>query len=421
MNQPRIAYLINQYPTVSQTFIRREICALEQQGFNILRIALQGWDAKLVDEDSQRERMHTRYVLQEGAFVLLWAVLQILLTAPVRFFSALILAIRMMRGSERTLTYHLVYFAEACRILPWLRSFDAKHIHAHFGNNSAEVAMLVNALGGPTYSFTLHGQNELLFGGTSEKVHRAAFVVAISSYGRSQLYRKVEHVHWPKIKVIHCGLDTAFHDFAPVQPTALPRLVCVGRLCEAKGQLLLVEAAHRLAQKNIIFELVLAGDGEMRAELDSLIDQYKLNGQIRITGWLNVSQVREEMLAARGLVLPSFSEGLPIVIMEAMALRRPVLSTYVAGIPELVLPGVTGWLFPAGSIDDLMTAIEDILSKTTDELRTMGDAAYMRVLQRHSIETESAKLAKLFRKSANEDYVISQVFYASHNTNRTPP
>lgn len=395
----RVAYLINQYPMVSQTFIRREIRELEHQGLDILRIALQGWNAELVDEEDQRERSRTSYVLQGGAPPLLWAVLRALLSKPARFLSALMLAIRMMRGSERTLPYHLVYLAEACRIMPWLKSFGATHVHAHFGNNSAEVAMLINALGGPTYSFTLHGQNELLFGGTVEKVRRATFVVAISSYGRSQLYRKVEHAQWPKIKVVHCGLDTAFHDIAPVHFPSTPRLVCVGRLCEAKGQLLLIEAVHRLAQKGIKFELVLAGDGEMRAELDELINLYKLSGQIRITGWLNGSQVREEILAARGLILPSFSEGLPIVIMEAMALRRPVLSTYVAGIPELVLPGVTGWLFPAGSIDDMMNAIEDFLGKSIDELSEMGDAAYARVLERHSIKLEAAKLANLFRES----------------------
>ena len=400
MSQPRIAYLINQYPLVSHTFIRREIHALENQGLDILRIALQGWDADLVDDEDKKERLLTRYVLRQGAFAMLWSVLRLLLTMPRRFLSALVLAIRMRRDSVRSLPYHLVYLAEACLILPWLKSFGAVHLHAHFGNNSAEVAMLVNALGGPPYSFTLHGQNELLFGGTDEKVHRAAFVVAISSYGRSQLYRKVEHAHWPKIKVIHCGLDTAFLNTAPVLPAASPRLVCVGRLCEAKGQLLLIEATHRLAQAGIFLELVLAGDGEMRKELEELIERYELNAQIRITGWIHGSQVREEILAARGLVLPSFSEGLPVVIMEAMALRRPVLSTYVAGIPELVTPGVTGWLFPAGSIDDLTESMADFLGKSTAELSKMGNAAFERVLQRHAIDTESAKLAKLFREAS---------------------
>ena len=404
---------------ISHTFIRREIHALERQGFDILRIALQGWNAELVDGEDQLERARTRYVMQKGAFALLWAVLRTLLTTPGRFLPAFVLAVRMGRGSERPLPYHLAYFAEACRILPWLKSFGAVHMHAHFGTNSAEIVMLVHALGGPPYSFTVHGQDELLFGGLAEKVRRAAFVVAISSYGRSQLYRKVEHAFWPKVKVVHCGLEAAFHEVTPVPLPQVPRLVCVGRLCEAKGQLLLVEATHRLSSKGTKFELVLAGDGEMRAEVETLITRYGLTRQIRITGWISGDQVRKEILASRGLVLPSFTEGLPVVIMEAMALRRPVLSTYVAGIPELVRPGETGWLFPAGSIDGLMDAIEDFLTKSTDELIEMGEAAYVRVLERHSIDTESAKLAKLFRESRHENSVIA-VGATAHRTNRNP-
>ena len=393
----RIAYVINQYPKVSHTFIRREILALERQGFDILRIALRGWDAELVDEEDQRERTHTRYVLQEGAFPLLLAMLRTLLTSPGRFFSALVLASRMGRGAERSLPYHLAYLAEACRILPWLKAFGATHVHAHFSTNSAEVVMLVNALGGPSYSFTVHGQVELYFGGLGEKARRAAFVVAISSFGRSQLYHRIEHVHWHKVKVVHCGLEPKFHMVEPIPPAATPRLVCVGRLSKEKGQLLLIESAHQLAGKGISFELVLAGDGEMRAEVESLIAWYGLAGQVRITGWISSNQVREEILAARGLVLPSFSEGLPVVIMEAMALHRPVLATYVGGIPELVQQGENGWLFPAGSIDELTAAMEDCLLKSPNELKKMGDAGYLRVIERHSIDTEISKLAKLFR------------------------
>ncbi|MDO8412260.1 MAG: glycosyltransferase family 4 protein [Gallionellaceae bacterium] len=393
----RIAYVINQYPKVSHTFIRREILALERQGFNILRIALRGWDTELVDEEDQRERMHTRYVLQGNTLTLLWAVLRTLLTAPMRFLPALILAIRMGRGAVRPWPYHLAYFAEACRILPWLKSFGATHVHAHFSTNSTEVVMLAHALGGPPYSFTMHhGQVELQFGGLREKVHRAAFVVAISSFGRSQLYRRLEYVCWPKIKLIHCGLEPEFHAVEPTLAVATPHLICVGRFSREKGQLLLVEAAKRLAEKGIKFDLVLAGDGEMRTEIENLIARYKLTGHIRITGWISSNQVRAEILAARGLVLPSFTEGLPVVIMEAMALRRPVLATYVGGIPELVKAGEHGWLFPAGSIDDLATAMEDCLSASPDVLKKMGDAAYLRVMEQHSIDREAARLAALF-------------------------
>ena len=326
----RIAYVINQYPKVSHSFIRREILALERQGFKIQRIALRGWDGDLVDEEDQQERARTRYVLQDGLFALLSAVLRMMLTAPIRFLCALSLTVRMGRRAERPLPYHLAYLAEACRMLPWLKSFGATHVHAHFGTNSTEVAMLVHALGGPPYSFTVHGPEEFdkpQAIGLGEKIRRSAFVVAISSFARSQLHRWVEHEHWPKIHVVHCGLEPAFHEVTPIPPPARPRLVCVGRLCEQKGQLLLIDAAHRLATKGIEFELVLAGDGELRTEIEALIDKFGLSNRVRITGWISGDSVRREILAARGLVLPSFAEGLPVVLMEAMALRRPVLTT----------------------------------------------------------------------------------------------
>lgn len=408
MNKLRIAYFINQYPKVSHTFIRREILALERQGFDVLRIALQGWNAELADAEDVLEREQTRYVLQAGVFTLLLSALRVLVTRPVRFLVALRLAAKMGWHADRPLPFHLIYLAEACRILPWLKEFGARHVHAHFGTNSAEVVMLANALGGPTYSFTVHGPDEFdrpLFLGIGEKVRRSAFVVAISSYGRSQLYRWVAHAHWFKVNVVHCGLERAFHDVVPVPPPPVPRFVCVGRLWADKGQLMLIEAVHRLNQKGISLELVLAGDGEMRAELEALIARYRLTGQVRITGWISSSQVREEILAARALVLPTFAEGLPVVIMEAMALRRPILTTFIAGIPELVCHGENGWLFPAGAVDELEAALEECISLPVSELERMGEQGHSRVLQRHDIDCEAAKLAVLLRDAIGSDSI----------------
>lgn len=396
----RIAYFINQYPKVSHSFIRREILALERNGFEVHRIALRGWDGELVDAEDLRERERTRYVLQDGLKGLLLPVLQVLRAQPRRFFAALVLALRMGQCADRSWPYHLVYLAEACRLLPWMREFGAEHVHAHFGTNSTEVVMLAEALGGPAYSFTVHGPEEFdkpQFIHLGEKVRRAAFVVAISAYGRSQLFRWVDHAHWPKVQVVHCGLEQGFHDVPPVAMPAAPRLVCVGRLCEQKGQLLLMQAAGLLAEQGHEFEIVLAGDGEMRAEIEALVERYGLQARVRITGWISSEQVRAEILAARALVLPSFAEGLPVVIMEAMALRRPVLTTYVAGIPELVCHGENGWLFPAGSVEELATALADCLAQPAEVLERMGEAAYRRVLVRHDIDTEAAKLAALFR------------------------
>jgi colanic acid/amylovoran biosynthesis glycosyltransferase len=397
----KIAYLVNQYPKVSHSFIRREIVALERQGFEVERFALRGWGDALVDAQDLDERARTRYVLQGGAFMLALAVLRQLWAAPIRFTRAFALALRMGRRAARPWPVHLAYLSEACRIVAWLRRSGARHLHAHFGTNPAEVAMLAGALGGPPYSFTVHGPEEFdqpEFLHLAEKIRRAAFVVAISSYGRSQLYRWIGQRDWPKVQVVHCGIEPAFHaDADKAPPPGAARLVCVGRLCEQKGQLLLVSAVGRLVRKGRPVELVLAGDGEMRAELESLIDHGGLRSCVRITGWIDSAAVRAEILAARALVLPSFAEGLPVVIMEAMALRRPVLSTYVAGIPELVRHGVDGWLFAAGDVDALVAALEDLLATPAATLAAMGEAGRARVLKRHAIEVEAAKLACLFR------------------------
>ncbi|MFK0268639.1 glycosyltransferase [Pseudomonas asiatica] len=399
----RIAYFINQYPKVSHSFIRREILALERQGVEVQRIALRGWDAELQDAEDSSEQARTRYVLQRGVKGLLAPSWQVLRAQPRRFFQALWLAMRLGLRADRAWPYHLVYLAEACQVLQWLQAGEAKHVHAHFGTNSTEVVMLANVLGGPAYSFTVHGPEEFdkpQFLHMGEKVRRAAFVAAVSSYGRSQLFRWVAHDHWAKVKVVHCGLERSFHEVAPVGVPTAPRLVCVGRLCEQKGQLLLLEAARVLAARSIAFELVLAGDGEMRGQIEALIARHGLQQQVRITGWISSAQVREEILAARALVLPSFAEGLPVVIMEAMALRRPVLTTYVAGIPELVRPGENGWLFPAGAVDELAAAMADCLAQPAEALQRMGEAARQRVLQRHDIDTEAARLAGYFKASA---------------------
>lgn len=399
----RIAYFINQYPKVSHSFIRREILALERQGIEVQRIALRGWDAELQDAEDASERDKTRYVLRSGIKGLLIPTLQVLRAQPRRFFQALWLALRLGLRADRAWPYHLVYLAEACQVLQWLQAGEAKHVHAHFGTNSTEVAMLANVLGGPAYSFTVHGPEEFdkpQFLHMGEKVRRAAFVAAVSSYGRSQLFRWVAYDQWAKVKVVHCGLERSFHEVAPVSLPTAPRLVCVGRLCEQKGQLLLLEAARLLAARSIAFELVLAGDGEMRGQIEALIARHGLQQQVRITGWISSAQVREEILAARALVLPSFAEGLPVVIMEAMALRRPVLTTYVAGIPELVRPGENGWLFPAGAVDELAQAMADCLAQPAEVLQHMGEAARQRVLQRHDIDTEAARLAGYFKASA---------------------
>ena len=400
MVKTKIAYVINQYPKVSHTFIRREIVALERDGFEVVRIALRGWKDEVIDPEDLRERERTRYVLEGGLLPLLSATLSVALRKPMRFAAALWVALRFTRRSDRPAILHFAYLAEACRLLPWLANDRVRHVHAHFGTNSAEVALFTHLLSGLSYSFTTHGPDEFdkpEFIRLPEKIRHATFVVAISSFARSQLLRWTDETQWQNIKVVHCGVDQRF--LGPSRPVAesCKRLVYVGRLSRGKGLMPLLSAASLLVREGVHFELVLAGDGEMRARLEKSIGTLGLSGFVRISGWLTNDQVRNEILEARALVMPSFAEGLPIVIMEAMALERPVLATYVAGIPELVKHGEDGWLFPAGSVDELASAMRECVEAPVSEIVRMGAHARERALLRHNIDKEVKPLADLFR------------------------
>lgn len=397
-----IAYLINQYPKVSHSFIRREIISLEACGIRVKRFSLRSCSTELVDEADKVELTRVRVVLAVGIVSLLFRLLRVAVTRPIRFLQALWLTLRLGWCSERGVLRHLAYLAEACILLRWFSDSDVAHVHAHFGTNSTTVAMLCRVIGGPPYSFTVHGPEEfdkVKSIALVEKVERAAFVVTVSCFGKSQLYRWCEQRQWSKIHVVHCGVDDGFLAQPSIAVEAEPRLVCVGRLCEAKGHLVLLQAVGQLATEGLQFKLVLVGDGPLRAEIETLSARLGLQNYVEVLGWASNSEVRQHILASRAMVLPSFAEGLPVVLMEALALGRPVISTYVAGIPELVEPGVCGWLVPPGSIEALTAAIRVALQLPVEKLEQMGKAGAERVAQRHDASIEARFLAALFRSS----------------------
>jgi len=391
-----IAYILNSYPQPSHSFIRREIRALEAQGHNVTRLAMRAGDAPLVDTQDIEEAAATHYVLRAGAMALLRATVLNLSLNPIRFASAMALAWRCGRRSEAGVFKHLIYLGEAAYTAKVCEAGDIIHTHAHFGTNATAVAMLCHALGGPQYSFTVHGPEEydaprvLSLG---EKIARSKFTVAITSYGRSQLSRWATPADWDKIKVVHCGVDTS-HFPAPVpMPAGSARFVAIGRFVEQKGQLLALEAMAELVKSQKDAHLTLIGDGEMRAQIEARIDALNLTNHITLTGWVDEARILAELQNAHALLMPSFAEGLPMVIMEAMAAGRVVIATYIAGIPELVQDGKTGWLVPAGDAHALSTAMADLAQTPSEVLADMADAARTRVLARHDVQTEAAKLA----------------------------
>jgi len=399
----KVGYLVNQYPKVSHTFIRREILALERQGLQVSRFALRGWDAEVKGEQDLAERGRTRHILRGGLAGLLARAFVKVVTSPSQSWRALACALQLSRHAERSWPYHLMYFVEACTLVRWLAEEQVEHLHAHFGTNSAEVALLCHLLGGPTFSFTVHGPEEFdkpKFLHLREKIHHAAFVVAISSFGRSQLWRWLPAEEWSKVAVVHCAIERQFFvNAVDVQANDSMRLINIGRLCAQKGQLLLVEAAGKLAAEGVEFELVLVGDGEMRGPIEAAIARLRLNGIVRIAGWIDSDAVRAELLGARALVMPSFAEGLPVVVMEAMAVGRPVVTTRIAGIPELVRDGQDGWLVPPGSLEDLVDAMRACLAASPADLSRMGANGQARVGQRHDADREAAKLVQLFNQA----------------------
>lgn len=394
----KIAYLVNQYPKVSHSFIRREILGLESHGLDVTRVTVRKVD-DIVDKKDKSEQEKTICILDLRKSLIIGAFLKTLLKTPGHFFRAFSIAVKYGRKNERGTLKHIIYFVEACVFKEICMKREIDHVHAHFGTNTTTVVLLAKLLGGPGYSFTVHGPEEFdspRYLQLGDKIKHSRFVCAISSFGRSQLMRWCHPDQWRKIHIIHCAVEESYLQQEDV-PFVDNRLVCVGRLAPQKAQVLILEAVKQLKIEGIDVQLILAGDGDLRSIIESYIDSMGLKENVKITGWLSSDQVMDELQSSRALILPSFAEGLPVVIMEALALKRPVVSTYVAGIPELV-DSECGVLIPAGSVEHIKKGIREILGKTPDEIRMMGEIGYERVKENHNPLIESGKLLELIEK-----------------------
>jgi glycosyltransferase involved in cell wall biosynthesis len=328
----------------------------------------------------------------------LWALLLVAVTRPLHFIDALKVTVRMGRLSDRGILRHLAYLVEACTLLGILKQHNIQHVHVHFGTNVATVARLIKRCGGPGYSFTVHGPTEFdsaIGFDLSGKISDAAFVLAITDYCSAQLRRWCIPADWEKIHVVRCTVGDDFFDaFEPFDPQCRT-FTCVGRLTPQKGQITLIDAFARLIKTGHDADLVFVGDGELRGAIEEKIKSAGLENHVTITGYVSESEVRRQLIASRVMVLPSFAEGLPMVIMEAFAVGRPVISTYIAGIPELVYPEQNGWLVPAGSTDRLVTALVEALKTPTERLGEMASAGRNRTFEQHRTVTEGERLEQI--------------------------
>jgi glycosyltransferase involved in cell wall biosynthesis len=394
----KIAYLVSEYPTVTHTFVRREILGLESLGIAVERFSIRKpTQARLVEAADQAEARRTAFVLDDkrqmvGAFA------RTALRRPMAWLRTLVHAIRFGIRSHAGLLRHLAYFIEACTIVELAKKKGVEHIHVHFGTNPAMVALLAKLLGGPTFSMMIHGPGEfdapeLIH--LPEKVAASEFVTAISSFAKSQVFRWSAPELWPKVHVVRCGVDAEFFQDAPPPVPNVNRLINIGRLGRSKAQPLLIEAVVRLVKEGLSPEVIIIGDGDLRGRLERMIVQHGVEKFVRLEGWQDGATVKALLRDSRGLVLPSFGEGLPVSIMESLALGRPVIATQIAGIPELVIDRETGWLIPAGDLDALVKAMREMLQAPIEQLSQMGLRGRTLVAKNHDALQEARKLAAL--------------------------
>ena len=416
----KIAYLMNTYPMTSTTFIRREIEALEERGLRIKRYAVRGWSEGLVDPRDIAEIKRTEYLLSGNVSRLLFAFLKEMVVNPAGLARGLSVWYRLNRAAKSAFVQHVAYLLQAVHLRQRSQADGIDHIHVHFSTNATAVAMLARVMGGAGYSFTAHGPDEFdapALSSIEMKIEKAAFVVAISNFCRSQLIRYSAAEYWDKIKVIRCGIDLDEFDVATGGDESSQTIVCVGRLCPNKGQFLLVDAVRAVSREFPSMKLILIGDGVSRPLIEQRIREAGLERWIELRGWVANTEVRDIIAQSRALVLPSFAEGLPIVFMEALALGRPVIATYIAGIPELVDSGC-GWIVPAGDQDGLIEAMRGVLGSNSQTLKEFGAEGRRRVERHHDVRSLARSLEQAFNEVGRARPAMADAEYTDQSTAR---
>jgi colanic acid/amylovoran biosynthesis glycosyltransferase len=404
----RIAYLASRYPQVSHTFIQREVGAVRRAGLTVETLAIRRAQPDEVLSRADREEFErTTSLLPVSPTKLISVQVRALRTAPFAYLRTLGTALRLTPGGARGTLWQLFYFAEAILMWSLCAERGIRHVHVHFANVSADVAMLATIFGGRasatetwTWSFTMHGPTEFYdvrHHRLAEKATDADFVVCISDFARSQLMALLPEKAWPKLRVVHCGVDPAI--YARPEPAQRAQqgieVLCVGRLVPEKGQTILLEAIAHLRGAGRDVRCSFVGDGPSRELLETAIRERGLGGAVRLLGSVGQDEIRTAYSEADVFCLPSFAEGVPVVLMEAMSMELPVVTTRIAGIPELVTDGVNGLLVPPGRADELAAALQRLVDDLSLR-RRLGARARETVIASFEIDAIGLQLRDLF-------------------------
>lgn len=393
----RIAYLTGEYPRATDTFIQREVAALRQLGVEIQTFAVRRPHTREAGgAELKAERARTIYLIPCTLVSLLLSHLRILRISPRRYWSALRLALRTSSPGLKALAFQLYYFAEAGMLAEHIRRLGLTHVHNHFANSSCSVTMLAAEMGGFTFSFTMHG-SAIFFEPKrwriDEKIRRARFVACISYFSRSQgmIFAPVET--WDRMHIVHCGIEPDRYIPATASGEG-HRLLYVGRIAAVKGLPALLRALAIVRAGRPDVRLVVVGDGPDRAMLEGMARDMNIAECVAFLGYRSQEQLCGHLRETDVFVMSSFAEGVPVVLMEAMASTVPVVATRIAGVGELVEDGVSGFIVPPGDPDSLAEKIEMLLADGALRAR-FGAAGRARVVEQFDVRKEAAKLYQL--------------------------
>jgi glycosyltransferase involved in cell wall biosynthesis len=399
---PRIGYLVSQYPAVNHTFILREIQTLRRTGFEIHVVSIRTPDrpATTLSADEAAEYNLTETVLATIPWGALRTHIRVAVTRPLAYLRSLLYTVRLGGGKIRRTWRLLLFFAEAVIAGDRFALAGCVHIHSHF---SSTVALLTAHLFGFALSVTIHGPAEFEDRDflMAEKVSRCTFVATISRYGANRVMQAADPRDRDKVLALPLGVDpTVFHPPTHRQRSAdgKVRMVSVGRLAPVKGYHLLITAIGKLVSEGRSnLSLTVVGDGPLRSSLEELVARLSLADVVRLLPFCNHDRVIEFYRDSDIFVLSSLAEGVPVVLMEAMAMELPCIGSRIAGIPELIRDGTDGLLVPASDTDALAAALGRLID-CPELCERLGKAGRRRVMECYNLGPNVERLAEVFRE-----------------------
>jgi glycosyltransferase involved in cell wall biosynthesis len=390
------------YPAVSHTFILREVLALRQRRIQIEVASINApSNSDSLTQEEQLEAADTFFVKRVGAAGALRVAARIAVRHPLRFARGLGLAWTLSGLDLSRLKRYAFYWVEALILMKWMADRSLDHVHVHFATPASTVALILAGMAPVTFSVTVHGPDEFydVHGyNLAEKVAASRFVVCISFFARSQMMKLADGRNWPKFDLARLGVDCSH--FSPATRREMPEpfeILCVGRLISTKGQRILIEAIAQLIEDRRRVRLRLIGDGPDRKYLESLVAERKLSGQISFEGSINQERIRAFYAAADIFALASFAEGIPVVLMEAMAMEIPCVASNINGIPELIRDGIDGLLVAPSDVQGLCAALSRLMDERA--LReSIGKAGRLRVEEHYNLSRSADRMAAIFRR-----------------------